>query len=162
MDFTEVVYGSLNIAILAIFYTVFGAIISFFIYHLFDDFDKEWENSGLMYQCFDIGVELSIVGSIAYWTTAFIRDHPPLIPISRELDRQIDTYISGLFFAFAMFLFLGDLSTKIQYLYKTYLQTHFVKVFPEKWSITRWMRKTELKKDSSKDHQNGVSAYSNN
>ena len=162
MQFTEVFHGTLNIAILAIFYTVFGAIISFLIYHLFDDYDKDWENSGVIYQSVDIGAELTIVGSVAYWTTAFIRDHPPLIPISRELDRQIDTYISGLFFAFAMFLFLGDLSTKIQYLYKKYLQTHFVKVFPEKWSVTRWMRKTEVNKDSSKDHQNGVSAYSNN
>jgi len=158
----EVFHATLNISVLAIFYTVFGAIISYLIFHLFDDYDKEWENAGLFYQSADIGAELSLVGLIAYWTTHFIRDRPPLFPIARELDRQIDTYISGVFFAFAMFLFLGDLSTKIQYLYTTYLKAHFVKVFPEKWSVTRWMRKTEAKKDSTKEHQDGMSTYFSN
>ena len=162
MYFGEFFSATLNISILAMFYTVFGAIISYLLFHLFDDFNEEWQNSGLFYQSVDIGAELTLVGSVAYWITHVIRDHPPLIPIDRQLDRQIDTYISGLFFGFAMFMFLGDLSTKIQYLYKTYFKAHFVKVFPEKWSVTSWMRKTDLKKDKLETHQDGVQAYTRN
>ena len=133
----ELLGGTLNIAILSIFYTVFGALISYLIYHLFEDHTEEWEQSSPFYQFADVGTELSLIGVIAYWTTHIIRDHPPIFPISRELDRAIDTYISGVFFAFAMFLFLGDLSTKIQFLYNKYLSTHFVKVIPEKWSLLK-------------------------
>ena len=162
MGILEFVNATLNISVLSIFYTVFGAIISYLIFHLFDDFNEEWQNSGVLYQFVDIGSELSIIGTIAYWITHIIRDHPPLFPIDRQLDRQIDTYISGVFFAFAMFLFLGDLSPKIQYLYNKYFKVHFVKVFPEKWSLTKWMRKTEVKKDSSTRHQDGVQTYFSN
>jgi hypothetical protein len=137
MEITELFAGTLNIAILSIFYTLFGALISYAIYHLFEDHTDEWEQSSAFYQFADVGTELSFIGIIAYWTTALIRDHPPIFHVSRQLDRDIDTYISGVFFAFAMFLFLGDLSTKIQFLYNRYLKTHFVKVIPERWSLLK-------------------------
>ena len=133
----EIIGGTLNIVILSIFYTVFGALISYLIYHLFEDHTLEWEQSSPFYQFGDVATELSLIGIAAYWTTHLIRDHPPIFPVSRELDRQIDTYISGVFFAFAMFLFLGDLSTKIQFLYNKYLNSHFVKLIPEKWSLLK-------------------------
>ena len=129
--------GTLNIAILACFYTVFGALISYLLFHLFDDCDEEWKRTSFVYKLIDVGAELSLVGIIAYWTMTIIRENPPIFRISRNLDRDIDTYISGIFFAFAMFLFLDDLSAKIQFMYKTHLETHFVKIIPEKWSIMK-------------------------
>ena len=149
MELFEIIGGSLNISILTLFYTLFGALISYLIFHLFEDHTDEWEKSSALYQFVDVGSELSLIGIIAYWTTHVIREHPPIFPISRQLDRDIDTYISGVFFGFAMFMFLGDLSTKIQFLYNKYLKSHFVKVIPDEWSIIKAMfgkRKTNESK----------------
>jgi len=66
--------GLLNIAILAIFYTVFGAFISYLLFHLFDDFGKEWKDQGILYQTADVATELALVGTIAFWTTKLIKD----------------------------------------------------------------------------------------
>lgn len=148
MDVYEFFGGTLNIALLSIFYTVFGALISYLLFHLFEDHTPDWEKTSAFYQFADVSTELSLVGIIAYWTTHFIRENPPVFPISRQLDRDIDIYISGLFFSFAMFLFLGDLSTKIQFLYNKFLKTHFVKVIPEEWSLLRRLRKTNGNKST--------------
>jgi hypothetical protein len=137
MEWHEVLGGTLNIAILALFYTIFGAFISYIIFHLFDDFNTEWKEQGLIYQSADIAAELSLVGVIAFWTTKLIKDAAPMFHVNKLLDKEVDTYISGLFFAFAMFMFLGDLSEKIKYLYQTFLKSHFVRVFPENWSVMK-------------------------
>jgi len=148
MELTEILGGTLNIAILSIFYTVFGACISYLMFHLFDDFDKEWQSAGLVYQTADISLELSLVGTIAFWTMFLIREYPPIFSVHKQLDKDVDTYISGVFFAFAMFLFLGDLTTKIQFLYNTYLKQKITKAIPEDWSLTKMIkpRKTEKQK----------------
>jgi hypothetical protein len=155
MNLSEIIGGTLNVGLLALFYTIFGAFISYLIFHLFDDYDKEWENSGLLYQTADVSAELSLVGIIAFWTTYIIRENPPIFQVSVQLDRDVDTYISGLFFAFAMFMFLEDLSTKIKFLYEKFLKVHFVRIFPEKWSIIKSIfgsRKTEQTKNSVQHH----------
>jgi hypothetical protein len=152
MELTEMFGGTLNIAILACFYTVFGALISYVFFHLFDDCDEEWKRTSVVYKLIDVGAELSLVGIIAYWTMTILRENPPLVPIRRSLDRDIDTYISGIFFAFAMFLFLDDLSAKIQFIYKIHLETPFVKIFPERWSIIKalvYSGKTNTKRTTS-------------
>jgi hypothetical protein len=149
MEWREIISGTLNIAILAIFYTVFGAFISYILFHLFDDYGKEWEEQGMLYQTADVATELTLVGAIAFWTTKIIKEYPPVFTIQTSLDREIDVYISGLFFAFSMFLFLNDLSTKIKYLYEKFLKTEFVRIFPEHWSIMKMVfgsHKTENKK----------------
>ena len=138
----------MNIAILAVFYTVFGALISYLLFHLFDDFGKEWKEQGVLYQTADVATELSLVGAIAFWTTNLIKDAAPMFPVHKVLDKEVDTYISGLFFAFAMFLFLGDLSEKIKHIYEKFLKTGFVRLFPENWSIMKMVfgsRKMENK-----------------
>jgi hypothetical protein len=148
MEWHEVVGGTLNIAILAAFYTTFGAFISYILFHLFDDFGTEWKEQGIVYQSADIATELALVGSVAFWMTKLIKDAPPMFPIDKALDHEVDIYISGLFFGFAMFMFLGDLSEKIKYLYQTFLKSHFVRIFPENWSIMKMVfgsRKMENK-----------------
>ena len=131
----------MNITILAIFYTVFGAFISYLLFHLFDDYGKEWEDQSVLFQTVDVATELSLVGIIAFWITNIIRDYPPMFAVQDGLDKSVDTYISGLFFGFAMFLFLGDLSNKIKYVYENSLKTHFVRVFPANWSVIKMYSK---------------------
>jgi hypothetical protein len=146
MEVTEILGGTLNIAILACFYTVFGGIISYLLFHLFDDFTEEWKKSSVGYQLLDISAEISLVGIIAFWSSHIIKEYPPLFPVHVKLDHEVDTYISGVFFAYAMFLFLEDLSNKIKFLYSTYLKTHFVKVIPESWTLAKAITgKTEKK-----------------
>jgi ABC-type Na+ efflux pump permease subunit len=151
MEWHEVLGGTLNIGILAIFYTVFGALISYLLFHLFDDFGKEWKEQDVLYQTADVVTELTLVGAIAFWSMSFIRDAAPMFPVNKVLDKEVDTYISGLFFAFAMFMFLGDLTEKIKYIYEKFLKTGFVRFFPENWSIMKMVfgsRKMENKKST--------------
>jgi hypothetical protein len=151
MEWHEVLGGTLNIGILAIFYTVFGAFISYLLFHLFDDFGKEWKEQGILYQAADVVTELTFVGAIAFWSMSLIKDAAPMFAVNKVLDREVDTYISGLFFAFAMFLFLGDLTEKIKYIYENFLKTNFVRIFPEDWSLTKMIfgsRKMENNKST--------------
>ena len=134
-----VLYGTLNISILALFYTLIGLLISVLLYHLFDDCDDTWKKENLAYQLGDIFVELGIIGTVAFWTTYIIRDYAPIFPVSKSLDVLIDTYISGLFFAFAMFLFLEQLSLKIKYLYQENVHKHIVRYIPPNWSVMKMM-----------------------
>jgi hypothetical protein len=155
MDVGEVFGGTLNITILAVFYTLIGILISVVLYHLFDDCDADWKKENLGYQLGDIGLELGIIGSVAFWTTEITRDWAPIFPVTKVLDLKIDTYTSGIFFAYAMFLFLEELSQKIKFLYETYIHHHIVRYIPPNWSVMKVLfssRKTNTKKDSEKEH----------
>lgn len=151
MQLIEFLGGTLNISILAVFYTIFGAVMSYLEYNLFDDYTKEWEKQGPLYQTADIAIELSFIGISSFWLTYFIRDSAPIFSIHKILDHEIDTYISGLFFAFAMFVFLEDLAKKIRYMFDEYFKSYFTRLIPEEWTITKFlfMRKTNTKKDSA-------------
>jgi hypothetical protein len=155
MDLGEVLGGTMNIVILALFYTLIGLLLSVLLYHLFDDCDKEWKAEHLAYQVGDIGLELGIIGSVAFWTTQITRGWAPIFPISKILDLQIDTYVSGLFFAYAMFLFLEQLSEKVKFLYKEHVHKHIVRFIPPNWSVMKSVfasRKTNAKKDSAETY----------
>ena len=122
--------ASLNIGILAIFYTAFGGLMSYVLHYLFDDYDDEWKNSSLLYQVYDVCVELVVIGLIAFWTMYFMREAPPIFPVSKGMDELVDTYTSGLFFAFAMFLFLGDMTSKVQHIYHVIVKPHCQRLLP--------------------------------
>jgi len=155
MIVSELFGGTMNIVILAVFYTIIGILISILLYHLFDDCDKEWKSEHLAYQLGDIGLELGLIGSVAFWTTEITRGWAPIFPIAKSLDLKIDTYISSLFFAYAMFLFLEQLSEKVKFLYQQYIHSHIVRYIPPNWSVMKAVfasRKTNTKKDSVKEH----------
>uniref|UniRef100_A0A6C0CF68 Uncharacterized protein n=1 Tax=viral metagenome TaxID=1070528 RepID=A0A6C0CF68_9ZZZZ len=155
MDVGEVFGGTLNITMLAVFYTLIGILISVVLYHLFDDCDEDWKKEHLAYQLGDIGLELGIIGTVAFWTTEITREWAPIFPITKVLDLKIDTYTSGIFFAYAMFLFLEELSQKIKFLYESYIHHHIVRFIPPNWSVMKVMfssRKTNTKKDSVNEH----------
>lgn len=126
---------SLNVGILAIFYTMLGGVLSYGMHHLFDEFDENWKSKSLSFQLFDVCVELIVIGLVAFWTIFYIRDAPPIFPVSKVLDEFVDTYVSGIFFSFSLFLFFSDLESKIKHLYKKTVDPFIKKKFPTKGSI---------------------------
>lgn len=119
MKLTEFLAVSFNVSFLAIFYTVFGAVFSYGLYFFVDVHDDVWESKPLAYKLYDTGLELVIIALLAFWPMYYINKAPPVIPVSKEMDELVDTYISGIFFVYAMFIFLDDLASKIKSLYQT-------------------------------------------
>ena len=144
----EIVGITLNAGILAIFYTIFGGILSYVLFYLFDEHDDRWESQPTWYQVSSVSLELIVISVIGIWTALLIRDAPPIFHVSKHWDTFVDNYVSGVFFAFAMFLFLDDLSSKLRYLYCKFLDTHFERMFP--------LRKMDKTKKRQMIHQDGL------
>lgn len=162
---------SLNVGILAIFYTLLGGVLSYIMHHLFDEFEstdetgKQWKAKSLAYKLFDVCVELILIGLVAFWVIFYVKDAPPIFPVSKEMDSFVDTYVSGIFFSFSLFLFFGDLESKIKHIYEKSVDPVVKRHFPTKGSIldgglTYESRKTDKSKSTSSEYQNGVQAYS--
>jgi hypothetical protein len=126
---------TLNAVILAVFYTVFGAIISYVFYHVFDDFDETWEKKSELYKFTDVLIEIAVIAIIGLWSYRIIDNLPPFFSVRKELDSMVDGYMSGIFFTYAMFLFLDELSDKIKFLYEAHLGPHFKKIIPQHGSL---------------------------
>jgi hypothetical protein len=130
-----------NIAIFASLYTLAGGIMSFVLYYLFDVYnpDKqhgmEWERKGLLFQVMDVVVEIAFIAVGAFWLVYFINTSAPIIPVRHGLEDFVDSYTSGVFFMFAIFIFMTDLSNKLRYLFQTTLGRYFDHIFPENGSI---------------------------
>lgn len=139
----NVIFVSLNIGLLAAFYTSVGGLLSYVIYYLFEDHGEKWEKRSLLYKITDIVIELTIVGIVAFWVTYNIKEYPPLVPMSREMDALVDTYVSAVFFGYSMFMFLDDLTKKIKHVYSVLFKKNFDKVFPEGSILDVFSRKTD-------------------
>jgi amino acid transporter len=122
---------SLNASVLAILYTIFGAFISYFFYHIFDDFDEKWKKRSELYKFADVFVEIVAIALAAFWSSQIIQELPPLFYVKKALDIMVDSYISGIFFIFAMFLFLDELTEKLKFLHDEYLGGHLSKLLPQ-------------------------------
>jgi hypothetical protein len=115
--------------------------MSFVLYYLFDMYDPEkkegleWEKKGIAFQLFDIIVELSIISTMAFWLVYILNVSTPIIPVRKGLEDFVDSYTSGMFFMFAVFIFLTDLTSKLKYVFKVALGDIFDMVFPEEGSI---------------------------
>lgn len=134
---------SLNVGLLAVFYTLVGGLVSFIIYYLFEDHGEEWEKRPVWYQLLDISLELTLVGLVGFWFTYNIKEYPPLVPMSRSMDALVDTYVSAIFFGYAIFIFLEDLAKKIKYFYNLTLKKSFERVLPD-GVLIYLLRKTDL------------------
>ena len=136
-----------NIAIFALVYTVAGAVLSYVLWYAFDPYDpwdetdpehkklKVWEDKGILFNLYDIAVELIIIAISAFWLTYFLDTAAPLIPVRRGLEDFIDSYTSGMFFMFAVFVFLDDLSSKMKYVFNTLFGDFFDYWIPEEGSL---------------------------
>ena len=135
MNVVETGFVGTNAIFLAIFYTIFGALLSYVMYHLFNEFNDEWKQKTLLFQVADVGLEVSILASVALWSTEIIKIAPSFLPVRKELDLLVDNYISGIFFIFAVFVFMDQLTEKLKYLFARILGPTFNKIFPQYGSI---------------------------
>jgi len=135
MNVVETGFVGTNAIFLAIFYTIFGALLSYVMYHLFNEFDETWKQKTLLFQLGDVGLEVSILASVALWSTEIIKIAPSFLPVRKELDLLVDNYISGIFFIFAVFVFMDQLTEKLKYLFARILGPTFNKIFPQYGSI---------------------------
>jgi hypothetical protein len=169
MNWRETGFVTLNAAALAIFYTMLGVLVSYILYHLFDSFDEKWKKErSLAFKLTDVSLEISILSIIAFWSAHIIELAPPLFPVRKELDTLVDGYISGIFYIFAIFVFVDELTDKLKYLFNEMFGIHFSKYFPGHGSIidlslsyTPPTSKTETEKSGLDEPKNGVSSFSN-
>jgi len=135
MSFKEALYVTINASLLALMYTIFGALISYIFYHIFDEFDDNWKKRSELYKITEVTVEVVIIAIIAFWSAFFIEKLQPFVPVRKQLDTLVDGFISGIFFIFAIFLFIDKLTDKLKYLYHEYLGEHAGRFFPQYGSI---------------------------
>jgi hypothetical protein len=132
---------SLNIVILSIFYCFVGSLLSYVLYYLFDEYnpnDKvglEWEERSVYYQLGDVSLEIGIIAFVSFWLVFILNTSAPIIPVPDYLASFVDTYTTGMFFMYSVFIFMSDLTSKLKYLFQTYLQGKFDDIFPNKGSI---------------------------
>ena len=117
MNHKEIFGITLNAGILAIFYTVLGGVLSAVSSFIFKPYDPEWESQTLSAQLIDIALEVASLGIIGFWVSYVIHDAPPVFSVSIKHDHAVDNYISGVFFAYSLFLFVGELDDKIRFVY---------------------------------------------
>jgi len=139
-----------NIAIYSIIYTVAGAFLSYVLYYLFDEYNEAWESRSLGYQLFDVSAEVSIIGVVAFWLVYLMNVSVPLIPVRKGLEDFVDSYTAGLFFMFAIFIFLGDLTKKLTYMFDTFVGSHFDRVFPDEGSLLDGTLRYSMKQKAGK------------
>ena len=131
-----------NIAIFALINTLAGAVLSYLLWYVFDPYDeadpktmKVWEDKGLLFQLVDISLELAIIAVTAYWLAYYLNNAPPIIPVRKGLESDITSYTSGLFFMFAVFIFLNDLTEKLKYVFNFMVGDWFDYFIPEEGSL---------------------------
>ena len=132
MKLKDILKVSLDLGILAIFYTAIGGVVSYIMYYFVPVHDEEWERKPTWYQLGDVSLQLASIGILAFWITYFVRKAPPILHVSAAIDTMVDTCIVNVFFAYSMFLFLDFLDSKIKYLYHKLLKTHLETMLPQR------------------------------
>jgi hypothetical protein len=127
----EILHMSLNLSSLAVIYTIFGALISYLFYYIFDEFDDKWKKRTAFYKFLDVFIETVLIALVAFWSSQFIQQLPPLFKVRKVLDIMVDSYISGIFFVFAMFLFLDQFTDKLKFLHDEFLGDYLTKILPQ-------------------------------
>jgi len=136
MNWNEKLSVTGNSVFVSICYVLLGAFVSYALFHLFDEYDENWNSKSLPYQILDIIVEIGILAIVSFWASYFIELAPPIFPVRKQLDLLVDTNISSVFYLFGLYLFLDQsLSNKLQYLFKTYFGPTFGHIFPAYGSI---------------------------
>jgi len=135
MNVKEKFFVSMNASLLAIFYTMLGVFVSYILYYLFDEYNEKWEKRSISYKLLDVSVEISLLSVIAFWSAQLIEISPPIFPVRKQLDVLVDSFVSGIFYIFAVFLFMDSLTGKLKYLFHELFEVHFSNIFPKYGSI---------------------------
>lgn len=112
-----------NIAILAPIFTIIGAFISAIFFYLFDDYEprasdpdkRTWEKRSLTYQIFDVLIEVALIPVLGLLITYAILSMPFIVPVAHEFQKLVDQFSFGLFFSYAILIFMTPLSDKLRY-----------------------------------------------
>jgi hypothetical protein len=145
-----------NIVFLSIFFTFMGGFISFVFYYIFDEYGPDdkpkrgmgWENHSLIRKIADISLEITCIGLVSFWLTYMINTTAPIFPIRHDLASYIDTYTTGMFFMYTVFLFTNDLSSKLRHVYNDYIGVHF-DTHGSIWDMNLTFRRTKTKQSTS-------------
>jgi len=124
-----------NAAILAVLHTVYGAFISYIFYYIFDEFNESWQARSKLYQVTDIAIEIMLIAVFGYWASETTLMLSPIFPVSRAKEIAVDSWVSGIFFVIALFLFLDGLTEKLKYMQDSIFQVTFSSLFPQYGSI---------------------------
>jgi hypothetical protein len=124
-----------NAAILAILHTAYGAFISYLFYYLFDEFDEQWKNRSNLYKITDVMVEIMLIATFGYWASEATLLIPPVFPTSKANEISVDSWVSGIFFVIALFLFLDGFTDKLKYLQNHFFEDIFSKWLPQYGSL---------------------------
>ena len=135
MNGKETLFVSLNAALLAIFYSLLGVLVSYVLYYLFDEYNEEWQKKSMWYKLFDVSLEISLLSIISFWSGQLIEIYPPIFPVRKQLDVLVDSFVSGIFYIFAVFLFMDSLTGKLKYLFHELFEVYFSNIFPKYGSI---------------------------
>jgi hypothetical protein len=124
-----------NAAVLAILHTIYGGFISYLFYHLFDEFDEKWKKRSQLYKFTDVSVEIMLIAAFGYWASELTDIIPPIFPTTEKHREAVDTWVSGIFFVIALFLFLDELTDKLKYLHHYYFENVFSAYLPQYGSL---------------------------
>lgn len=135
MKLTSFLRVTTDVIVLALLYTTIGILTSFSLHYLFDEFDDEWKKHSTVYHLTDVTLEISILATVSFWSSVVITYFEPLLPVTKAFDSLIDNYVSSTFFLFAIFVFMDDLSAKLQHINHKHLAPIFDEIFPMHGSI---------------------------
>lgn len=124
-----------DVIVLALLYTTIGILTSFILHYLFDEFDQEWKKRSPLYHIADVTLEISLLAIVSFWSSVVITYVGPLFPVTKSFGSLIDSYVSSTFFLFAIFVFMDDLSAKLQHINLIHLAPIFDEIFPMHGSI---------------------------
>jgi hypothetical protein len=144
-----------NAATLAVIHTAYGAFISYLFYYLFDEFDEQWKKKATWYKFTDVTVEIMLIAIFGYWASELTVMIPKLFKTSKHHEYTVNSWVSGIFFVLALFLFLDELTEKLKYLQDYYFHHIFDKWMPQHGSIIDFSLSYEPLPEK-KENENGL------
>ena len=135
MAYSEHLAVTGNAAILAVLHTVYGVFISYVFYYIFDEFNDSWKSKSKVYQVSDVVIEIMLIAIFGYWASETTLMLSPIFPTSKAKEIAVDSWVSGIFFVIALFLFLDGLNEKLKFLQNYYFEKFFSSWFPQYGSI---------------------------
>jgi CBS domain containing-hemolysin-like protein len=109
---------TINLVVLGLFNAALGFIVSWSIGLLFPDYTEEWKKEPAWVQWSDVMAEISLLVVAAFWVTYLVRYIIPIVPLKPALEHYIEQYGSNFMFMYAIFIFFGDLSDKMIFLFQ--------------------------------------------
>lgn len=109
---------TINLMFVAIFYVFLGAAVSYVLAKVFPKYDEEWKSYSTLVKVLDISTEISLLIIIAFWLTYVVHIWIPIMPVSSELERYVESFGGQMVFIYAVFIFMETLDDKLIHVFK--------------------------------------------